>query len=68
MTYIRFFFVFYWFAPFLKFGPLPSENLRCAPVYVTLMNDFDKIFVLAFYNSFLKIKLNCDKENTLHLN
>ena len=26
-----FFFVLYWFAPFLKFGPLPSENSRCAP-------------------------------------
>ena len=32
------------------------------------MNDFDKIFVLAFYNSFLKIKLNCHKENMLILN
>ena len=31
MTYIRFFFVLYWFAPFLKFGPLPSGNPRCAP-------------------------------------
>ena len=30
MTYIRFFFVLYWFAPFLKFGPLLSENPRCA--------------------------------------
>ena len=27
-----------------------------------LMNDFDK-FVLTFYNSLLKIKLSCDKEN-----
>ena len=33
MTYIRFFYVLYWFAPFLKFGPLPSENPRCAPEY-----------------------------------
>ena len=31
MTYIRFFFVLYWFDPFLKFGLLPSENPRCAP-------------------------------------
>ena len=31
MTYIRFFFVLYWFTPFLKFGHLPSENPRCAP-------------------------------------
>ena len=31
MTYIRFFSVLYWFAPFLKFEPLPSENPRCAP-------------------------------------
>ena len=32
------------------------------------MNDFDKTFVLAFYNSFLKLKVNCDKENILILN
>ena len=32
------------------------------------MNDFDKTFVFAFYNSLVKIKLNCDKENTLILN
>ena len=31
MSYNRFFFVSYWFAPFLKVGPLPSENPRCAP-------------------------------------
>ena len=30
-----------------------------------LMNDFDKTFGLAFYNSFLKIELHCDKENML---
>ena len=28
-----------------------------------LMNDFDKTFLLAFHNSFLKIKLNCDKKD-----
>ena len=33
MKYIRFIFVLYWFAPFLKFGPLPSENPRCPPGY-----------------------------------
>ena len=33
MTYIRFFFILYWFTPFLKFGPLPTEIPRCAPVY-----------------------------------
>ena len=27
MIYIRFFFVLYWVAPFLKFGPLPSKIL-----------------------------------------
>ena len=27
------------------------------------MNAFDKKFVLAFHNSFLKKELNCDKEN-----
>ena len=31
-----------------------------------LMNAFDKKFVLAFYNSFLKIELNRDKIN--HVN
>ena len=29
------------------------------------MNNFDKTFVLAFYSTFLKIKLTCDKENML---
>ena len=32
------------------------------------MNDFDATFVLAFYNSFMKIELNCDKENMIILN
>ena len=32
------------------------------------MSDFDKTFVLAFYNPFLKIELNFDKENMLILN
>ena len=32
------------------------------------MNDFDKTFVLAFYNCCLKINLNCDKENMFILN
>ena len=27
------------------------------------MNDFDKTFALVLYNSFLKIKSNCDKED-----
>ena len=27
------------------------------------MNEFDKTFLYAFYNSFLKIKLHFDKEN-----
>ena len=31
MTYICLIFVLYWFPPFLKFGPLPSENPRCVP-------------------------------------
>ena len=31
-----------------------------------LMNDLEKTFVSAVYNSFLKIKLNCDKVN-MHL-
>ena len=32
------------------------------------MNEFDKTVVLTFYNSFLKIELNFDKENMLILN
>ena len=28
-----------------------------------IMNDFNETFVLAFYNSSLKIELNCYKEN-----
>ena len=31
------------------------------------MNYFDKIFVLGFYNSFLKIELDCDKTLKRHL-
>ena len=31
------------------------------------MNDFDKIFVLAFDNSFLKIELDCNKTPTKYL-
>ena len=34
MTYIRLIFVLYWFAPFLKFGPQPSENPRCSPAII----------------------------------
>ena len=37
-------------------------------ISTTLKNDFDKTFVLAFYNSFLKIELDCDKENMIILN
>ena len=32
------------------------------------MDNFDETFVLAFYNSFLKIELSWDKENMLILN
>ena len=33
-----------------------------------ILLNFDKAFVLPFYSSFLKIILNCDKENMLILN
>ena len=36
-------------------------------MYTTLISDFDKTFVLVFYNSFQKIELNCDKENIITL-
>ena len=39
-------------------------KLQISQVHVKLMNDFDKTFVLVFYFSFLKIKLNCDILNT----
>ena len=29
------------------------------------MNDFDKTFVVVFNNSFLKIELNCDKDENM---
>ena len=45
-----------------KFNDLLKLNLKIPELYVTLMNDFDKIFALAFYNFFPKIKLNCDKK------
>ena len=32
------------------------------------MNYFDKTFALVLYNSFLKIKSNCNKEDMLILN
>ena len=32
------------------------------------MNGFDKTFLFAFYSFFLKIKLNCDRENMIVLN
>ena len=32
------------------------------------MGNFDERFVLAFYNSFLRIELKCDKENMFFLN
>ena len=46
MTYIRFFFVLYWFAPFLKFGPLPYENPRCAPGLERYLYSFLFRFIL----------------------
>ena len=41
-------------------------NCRLSQVRVTLTNDFDKKFVVAHYNYFLKTELNYDKEN--HVN
>ena len=37
-------------------------------MWLMLVKDFDKIFVLAFQKSFQKIELKCDKENMLILN
>ena len=45
-----------------------SIKFIISQLYVTLMNDFDKTFVLAFYKSFLKKEWNCDEENMLILN
>ena len=41
MTFIRFLFVLYWFAPFLKFGPLPSGNTRCVAVVTILLENLE---------------------------
>ena len=41
-------------------------NCKISQTYITLTNEFDKKNVLAFYNYFLKIELNYDKEN--HVN
>ena len=60
-------------SPSLKFFKSKSSdflklNCKIPQLYVVLINDFDKTFVLGFYNSFLKIKLSFDKENMLILN
>ena len=40
MTDVCFFFVLYWFTPFVwSFGPLPSENPRCAPAMAYVILD-----------------------------
>ena len=60
MTYIRFFFVLYWFAPFLKFGLLPSKNSRCVPVLVNTIFKLNKSFFVKinfFLSGFDKPKL-----------
>ena len=44
MTYIRFFFVLYWFVPFLKFELLPSESPRCTPAFKVASSVLDKAF------------------------
>ena len=54
--------------PFYSPSPKLLQNISpISQLYVTLMDDFHKTFVLDFYNSFLKIELNCDKENVLIL-
>ena len=51
MTYFRFFPVLYCFAPFLKFGPLSSENSRC-----TTVSEDVKLIHIKFYRYFQCIK------------
>ena len=58
-----------------KVNPSPVRQSKVAQVHWFLKiklqnistafntNDFGKTFVLVFYNSFLKIESNCDKEN-----
>ena len=42
---------------------LMELHCKISQLSTTLLNDFDKTFVLAFYNYFHNIELNCDKEN-----
>ena len=55
---------------FFKSKSIDLLKLSCkiSPLNVTLMNGFDKKIVAAFYNSFLKIELNCHKEIMLLVN
>ena len=49
MTYIRFFFVLYWFALFLNFGSLPSENPRCAPEWTINITCGSFVFIFIIF-------------------
>ena len=55
-------------APLLGYDKINLESSKIRQLYLTLMSEFDKTLVIAFYNSFMEIKLNCDKENMLILN
>ena len=57
MTYICLFFVLNWLAPFLKFGPLPSENPRCA-ADVSIVNEIKTYFKFVLLKSQIKIRLS----------
>ena len=62
MTYICFFFVLYWFASYLKFGPLPSESPRCAP-HVSIANEIKTCFKFVLLKSQMKIGLSAVGKN-----
>ena len=65
MTYIRFFFVLYWFAPFLKFGPLPSGSPRCA-LDIPLIFNIDSVYQLQKHFHNLKLQNRALYTNLSH--
>ena len=77
MTYICFFFVLYWFALSLKFGPLSSKNPRCAPVLYRVSlskglsfsmqfgkecNYFRVIFLFFFWQFITNKRMSCSED------
>ena len=54
ITHIPFFFLLYWFAHFLKFGPLPSDNSRCRPDFSDVKTCSDPIWPTSFLSAYFR--------------